>query len=351
MPQSNCVINLSTLEPHSSINSGVNFTNVANLAAELTSFKYTHHVHFLLDWEVHFFAVLQIIISVVGVFGNCILLLSVLQRRGENVRPYDIFLGGIIVSNVVLLGAAKALETCEILWKGEWFMGDDWCKTMKYLQYCFHVAGITFHITIALDRYLKLAWMKHKRFPRITKKTAKYLSIIITVTLLLSFIAVIPNANVVSSKIGPCQFTICLYTINDSPGGSALEICVYVIAVVVPYAFLVLLHALIFEWLVSYICRINGTREGRPDIGKREKTAIMVITISGVVLITCWGTYVCIYSIENFIFLPGGVTMSGRLLGVTYTAITPYIYGTSYKTFPCKSQKVDTQNSTVNGGC
>lgn len=97
---------------------------------------------------------LRIVFSIIGIIGNAVLILSIVQNHISRLKSFDVFLLGLVTSNleeilivdmydIVLLQHASGLN----IWS---------CQTLKFLTVFGEVASILFTVLISIFRYQKL---------------------------------------------------------------------------------------------------------------------------------------------------------------------------------------------------
>lgn len=322
------------------------FGNISTLELETWRlFKSQNQLFLMTIIEIYLFTVLQVLVIIVGVTGNGLLLLLAIQRRRQGIRPFDLFVGGMALANICLLGFGKSLEAAEIYWNTQWFWDELVCKVMKYNLYCFHVFSVTCQLFVSIDRYLKLLGSTQSKWPKIDMKVAKQMLVVTTVILLFAFVVVPTHSRLILSPVGQCDVHVCIYfDVNNSDELIVLILGIFFI-LILPSTVVLVVHVLIFVWLIRYRKQQRQTAN-KSGIGTKEYNAIKIILLSGGIFVGCWFMSIVIFAVDQIALLPISVSMFGRFLGMVYTAIIPFIFGYGYKPFQ-KIRPLDVTKGTT----
>nr|XP_019947126.1 PREDICTED: gonadotropin-releasing hormone receptor-like [Paralichthys olivaceus] len=101
------------------------------------------------------FLSLRILISCIGLVGNVILILSIIQTKFFRVKSFEFFLLGLATANLEEIVIMNIYDT--VILEGYFIITSTWpCRILKFLTVFGEISSILFTVLISIYRYQKL---------------------------------------------------------------------------------------------------------------------------------------------------------------------------------------------------
>lgn len=290
--------------------------------------------------------VLRIIISVIGIVGNGVLIISILHLT--RVKTFEIFLLGLAITNfaeIMLVdiydAIVQSIQTVSILS----------CVALKFLNICGENASIFFTVLISFYRYQKI----HNAAMRIIapifmdrREAAIGLSMgCILVAVLLGLPTYFINQDTwhmenSTTEVCPADFFQCSEghcpTVNSIYKNLFITICHVLPLIIVTWTSVLIIKILIIQQKA-----VDALHESDPGAvavhHHHEHDVFHRSTIGILAAMTLFQVNCILYLILHFVYNPYDFPAWSELeffITTLYTAIIPYIYGTGHNFFSVK---------------
>lgn len=309
-------------------------------------FKRTYRLQELSTAEIYIFTIIRLSIIVVGGFANCVLFRSAVWKHGQaHARPFDIFVANSAVANFLILVLGESGVAVQNILNGDWQIGDASCVVFLILQGIPYTFAVIFQLILSVDRILKIVFS----LSIITSRRAHIVSVASWIIAGSSWLRLLLISRRVEITYGNCSFHFCRYDYIDPEYRSEIDlIAEYTFSIIIPFFAVLILNILLLVTLLVFIRRSRRQIEGRTHarlITKKEISAVKSIVQAGSVLIFCWFDFILIGISGLYFVIPNPIRKVGRLLGISYSAIIPFVYGRSYKSFMKRNRKIASTDS------
>lgn len=290
---------------------------------------------------------LRIIISVIGIIGNGVLIISILHLK--RVKTFEVFLLGLAITN---FSEIMVVDVYDIIVQSMHTLNIWSCVVLKFLNICGENASIFFTVLISIYRYQKM----HNAAMRIitpifmdSREAAIALSIGCA---LLAVLLVLPTyfinqdtLHMENSTTEDCAADFFQCSEARCPTLNSIY----------KYVFIIICHALpliIVTWTSVLIIRIlivqqhaveahHESDPGTVDAHNHhhEHDVLHRSTIGILAAMTLFQLYCIFYLILHLLFTPYDFPVWSELdffITTIYTGIIPYIYGTGHNFFSIK---------------
>ncbi|KAM4633749.1 gonadotropin-releasing hormone receptor [Polymixia lowei] len=293
---------------------------------------------------------LRIFISIIGIIGNVLLILSIMQTKVSRLKSFEVFLLGLAISNleeivIVDIYDITVLKTSAIF--------NSWsCKTLKFLTAFGEIASIFFTVLISVFRYQKLKDAERRvnlpifldsiRCALAASGVCVILAILLSVPI---YIVIIDNHNLTSSSSGcPSDFFQC--HLDSCPALNRAYKYLFIMACnLLPLVIVTVTSCLILKVLLDQnrtlkpVLSVSGLQQPsknskRPKI---QRSTVAVMAAMGLFQVE-WTFYL----ILHLAFTPYDFDAWSDLelfISTSYTTISPYVYGIGNNLFSMNSFK------------
>lgn len=286
--------------------------------------------------HIYSFMVVEILTIIAGFISNILLFVAILRRRRlHSIRPYDLFVGNMAMSNVICYCVGWSVVTTRVFYNELWYFGESLCKTSLYFLAIFSIMTIIWQTWITVDRLLRVNFARAAWCPKLTPKTAKIAVALTWLVIPVIFCEIVVYSKLIVKTFGTCSFPLCLYFNPESADSKISLLLISAFSQSIPCLLMFVLNICVAVSLIRYRWqqqRNNGNANdgARLTLGSKDVRAVKIILISGVFVNVCWTLFLVIFEIEVFFGVSPGVFLFGRWVGCVYAAILPFIYGTTY---------------------
>lgn len=306
--------------------------NISMLLNDFSKSLRTYRLYQLSDIEVYLYTIIRIIIIIIGDVANCALLHSVLRQPKVSLTSYDVFVANVAVTNFVILTIGESGVVLQNISHGDWLIGDMCCRIYLFVHFVPSSFAMVFHVLLSVDRIMKIGWSSHI----LTVRRARIASACTWIVVVMVGVRSIPVSRSVYVSFGNCEFNVCRYDYYDpayrSETGLILEM---VISFVLPFIVVVALNIAVLYILIRHI---RNAEKRQPEqktrnVTMKEIRAVKSILKVGLVLMVCWLDFLVIAFVGMYVRVPVPVKRIGRLLGISYSAVIPFLFGSGYPNF------------------
>ncbi|XP_067274877.1 C-C chemokine receptor type 1 [Pseudorasbora parva] len=273
----------------------------------------------------------RIVISVIGVMGNSVLIISILQNHSR-LKSFEVFLLGLAVANLEEIVIVDIYDI--LLLRSSYSVGIWLCRGLKFLTMLGGISSIIFTVVISVYRYQKLRDI-HTRvnLPVVMDglRSARVLSVLCFILALLFSLPTLvvnldwaPNSNS-SSPACPVDFFQC--TLTRCP----IRNRVY------KYTFLLLcnlLPLLIVTFSGCMIVRILVLHRSSSQRSGFRRSTLAILTAMTLFQLN-WSVYLVLHLACDPRSFPSWSELE-FFITTFYTAISPYVYGIGNNLFSLK---------------
>lgn len=302
-----------------------------------TAFTEKFRIFHRTDVDIYIFLTVHVLVCLIGLIGNVLLFGVILRKQFSKVHPYDVFIANLAMGNIALLLSSKTIQSAIYYWNGQWLFSSHMCKLFHYLTVIYSISIMVFQILISTDRLTNLHSTNNRW--KFTKCSAIYTSIAMWIGLHLLVIPVILKSEFLTVEFGICAFPVCRYIDYSNPDSRELVVFEITVGFLLPCFGVVVLNILVIMSFIAFKRR-RRKQSSRWKVGKKilfsanDIRVIRGILISGTVLILCWLVDIIMYIVDILCDVPDLIATFSRLLGSSYYAIVPFIYGVTFTNFP-----------------
>lgn len=276
---------------------------------------------------------LRIVISILGVVGNTILIVSILQT--PRLKPFEIFLLGLAAANleeIVIVDVYDILLSRSSLRISVWS-----CRGLKFLTILGEVSSIIFTVLISIYRYMKLRDVQMR--VNLPVFSAVLLSVLCgAVALLFSLPTLLVNLDWsllnASSQGCPVDFFQCSLTTCPTRN-RVYKYSFILVCNLLPLLIVTLTSAMIVRVLIAQQKRVRALQA--PSTSRRS--SIQRSTLSILMAMTLFQLNWTVYLILHLAFDPSSFSLWSEtefFITTFYTAVSPYVYGIGNNLFSTK---------------
>lgn len=275
---------------------------------------------------------LRIVISILGVVGNTILIVSILQA--PRLKTFEIFLLGLAAANleeIVVVDVYDILLSRRIsIWS---------CRALKFLTILGEISSVLFTVLISIYRYQKLRDVRMR--VNLPVCTAVFLSVLCgAVALLFSLPTLLINldwSHLNSSSLRcPVDFFQCSLT-RCPTRNRVYKYSFILVCNLLPLLIVTLTSCMIVRVLIVQQKRIR-TRQA-PSTETSRRSSIQRSTLSVLMAMTLFQLNWTVYLILHLAFDPDSFALWSEtefFITTFYTAVSPYVYGVGNNLFSIK---------------
>ncbi|XP_055693899.1 G-protein coupled receptor moody [Lutzomyia longipalpis] len=210
------------------------------------------------DSLLKFASIMCIVFALIGIPGNLITIIAL--ARCKKVRNATaVFVINLSCSDLLFCCFNLPLAA-STFWNRAWTHGDVLCELFPLARYGLLAVSLFTILAITINRYVMIV---HPRvYPRIYRR--KYLALMIALTWIISFCALIPTWSGIwgyfglDTAIGSCSI------MKDANGNSPKEF-LFIVAFALPCLFIVLCYARIFYIVRKAAVQSHGVMDARKD--------------------------------------------------------------------------------------
>lgn len=314
-------------------------------------FKKMNELFLLSSTDIYIFSAFRILVILVGFVGNLVLLIKVLRRPRDQTRPYDVFVASMSVVHLISLSIGESVVILTNFSMGQWLWGDILCKIFKFGFVSPYFFVMIFQVLLSVDRLIKVSF-SDRALPclLITTKKAKLFSGVVWITGTGLSLYALFTFHTYTASFGTCVYTLC--HVISFRISSEIGIFYSVNAVIflpIPYVLVLIMNILILKSLFAYSRRQRKLRRENKlssSPALKDIRAIKTVLASSFVLLICWSIFVVISMFDVFDNVHEVTDKAGRLFGISYTAIIPFVYGSSYsKLFRNRLSPISTRDN------
>ncbi|XP_064197263.1 uncharacterized protein LOC135257994 [Anguilla rostrata] len=287
--------------------------------------------------------IIRFLISVIGVIGNIILMMSIL-KTSKHLKTYEILLLGLAISNletIIIIDAYDLFSSAENL-----TMRMVVCNTMKFLTVFGEVTTILFTMLISIFRYQKLRDAEKRVNLPILLDSVPVAMGVSGACVLLAIMFGMPTyamnmdhhmSNYTDTGSCPLDFFQCPK--NNCPAlNKVYKYCFLFICILLPLCVVTLTSSLILRTLLLQR-KTAPTQSFNSSITTRKTSSFQRSTIAILAAMTIfqldWTIYLVLHlAIDPYTFLYWDQTEF--LIATTYSTLSPYVYGTGNNLFSLK---------------
>lgn len=287
---------------------------------------------------------LRIVISILGVVGNTILIVSILQT--PRLKSFEIFLLGLAAAN---LEEIVVVDVYDILLSRSSRRISIWsCRSLKFLTILGEISSILFTVLISMYRYQKLRDVQTRvNLPVFMDglRSAVSLSVLCgAVALLFSLPTLLVNLDwslLNSSSLGcPVDFFQCSLT-RCPTRNRVYKYSFILVCNLLPLLIVTLTSAMIVRILVVQQKRVRARQAPSTATAQQRpwRSSIQRSTLSILTAMTLFQLNWTVYLILHLAFDPGSFPLWSEtefFITTFYTAVSPYVYGVGNNLFSIK---------------
>lgn len=303
---------------------------------------------------VHLLAI-RIFISFLGVIGNVLLILSIIQTKFSRIKSFEMFLLELATANLEEIIIVNIYDMM-ILQSSSTSSNNGWCQVLKVLTVFGEVSSILFTVLISIFRYQKLRDADKRVNVPIYLDSIKSVWVVSGACVMLAILLSIPifaidipdlGDNVTGSSAGcPPDFFHCHK--DDCPLSNGIYKYTFIVLCnLLPLIIVTVTSCLIITVLLSQrrvvkpvvkpVVSVSGSGRfnGRQKGPRFQRSTIAVLAAMGLFQVD-W----TIYLIFQLTISPSDFPLWGEmefLISTSYTSLSPYVYGIGNNLFSLKS--------------
>ncbi len=275
---------------------------------------------------------LRIVVSVLGVVGNTILIVSILQA--PRLKPFEVFLLGLAAANLEEVVVVDVYGV--LLWRriSVWS-----CRGLKFLTILGEISSVLFTVLISIYRYQKLRGVRTR--VDLSVCAAVFLSVLCgAVALLFSLPTLLINldwSHLNSSSPGcPVDFFQCSLT-RCPTRNRVYKYTFILVCNLLPLLVVTLTSCLIVRVLIIQQKRVRARQA--PSTETSRRSSIQRSTRSVLMAMALFQLNWTVYLTLHLAFDPDSFALWSEtefFITTFYSAVSPYVYGLGNDLFSCK---------------
>lgn len=290
----------------------------------------------------------RIILSCIGIFGNVLLIISVIQTKFSQIKSFELFLLELAAANLEEIFIVNIYDTV-ILQTSYATVGNWSCRLLKFLTMLGETASILVTVLISIFRYQKLRDASRRVNLPIYLDNIRSVwtvsGILMAFTVLLSspiFVLNIKETSQNVSKNGsgcPPDFFQC--NKEDCPELNGVYKYLFILLFnLLPLIIVTVTSCLIIAVLLSQRKTVTPMVSGSSQITRMSKglkfqrSTIAVLTAMGLFQVD-WTVYL-IFQLTSSPVDSGSWAEIKFFISTSYTSISPYVYGIGNNLFSFK---------------
>ncbi|XP_076613047.1 uncharacterized protein ora6 [Chaetodon auriga] len=294
---------------------------------------------------------LRILISCIGLVGNVALILSIVQTKSSRVKSFELFLLGLAAANLEEILIVNIYDII-ILQTSSTTTGTWSCRSLKFLTVFGESASILFTVLISIFRYQKLRdadkrvnlpiYLDSIRSAWMVSGACVMLSMLLSSPVFaISFQG--PAGNITRNSTGcPPDFFQC--SKNNCPILNAIYKYLFIVVcnllpliIVTGTSCLIITVLLNQRKTVTPVVSVSGSGHfGRRSKGLRlQRSTIAVLAAMGLFQVD-WTLYLILQMTVSATDFPSWSEIE-FFISISYTSISPYVYGIGNNLFSLKN--------------
>ncbi|XP_051510305.1 uncharacterized protein LOC127415566 [Myxocyprinus asiaticus] len=290
---------------------------------------------------------LRIIISVIGVSGNTILIISIFQMT--RLKTFEVILLGLAAVNLETIVIVNIYDI--MLLRSSYRIGIWTCRSLKFLTIFGEIGSILFTVVISIYRYQKLrdvhtrvnlpVFMDNMRSAIGISAFCAILALIFGVP---TFVIDLNEGNSNSSQPGcladffQCTLTRCPIR-NRTYKYSFILVCILLPLLIVTLTSTMIIRILIVQQKVVRArqgpsVETSTSQQQRPKKSRLQRSTIAILAAMALFQVD-WTIYLILHLACNPYSLPSWSEVE-FFITTFYTAISPYVYGIGNNLFNIK---------------